>query len=108
MTAQIKNIYSGHITNGPVDTRQRVFSLETKCLHHPWIMHQYWIQSLRQSECFQSRSLLVVALNILNGVLQCHINNEGDCWDLQFHFCFTMDFESLTPTCMDNVYVLSI
>ena len=74
--------------------KSKSYCLETKSLDHPWIIRQYWLQSLRKSKCLQSRSLLVVALNIQNGILHCHINNARDGWDLQFHFCFTIDFDT--------------
>ena len=89
VSAQIKNIYYGHIRH-----KSKSCCLETKSIDHPWIIQQYWIQFLRQSDCLQSRSLLVVALNILNGKLHSHIKNARDGWDLQFHFCFTMDFDT--------------
>ena len=38
----------------------------------------------------------MVALNIMNDILHCHIKNARNGWDLQFHFCFTMAFD----TCM--------
>ena len=42
----------------------------------------------------KNRPLLVDALNIMNDILHCHINNARNGWDLQFHFCFTMAFDT--------------
>ena len=53
----------------------------------------------------------MVALNIMNDILHCHINNARNGWDLQFHFCFTMAFDTymygrcLSPIDMEHPHL---